>query len=253
MKTKAPAVALVKAVAKKVVEDALEDKYTTASMTLTGYPVYFNASIGSNAEIYPVLPQIGQGTNSSDRVGDRIRPKKLQVDVVITANGSYDSSQLNQVRLFILQDKSIRNTAALKDITALQTGTPIQTLLDFGGNVGYFTGIPSDIMRRVNKQRYTVFKDKVLEVCAGKGQTPQPGNGYNGTQTFVSGQQCWKLSFIIPTPKVLTYSAYGDAWPSNFAPFMCLGYVQPDGNASPDNLLTRVAVNWISHLDFEDA
>lgn len=243
----------MKAVAKQVVEDALEDKYVSKAIGTSGTPVYFNAAISSNSEVYPLLPEIAQGVNSNERVGDKIRPKRLRVDFVITANGSYNSSQLNQVRLFILQDKSIRNTNALKDIPLTQTGTPIGNLIDYGGTVGAFTGVPDVIMRRVNRQRYHVFKDKTMELCAGIGQTPQAANTYLGTQVFVSGQQCYKLSFVIPTPALLTYSSAGDVWPSNFAPFMCLGYVQPDGNATPDNILTRVAVNWISHLDYEDA
>jgi len=244
----------VKAVAKKVVTDALEDKYNKEEIAFGGLPVYFNAAISSTAECFPLLPKIAQGTDSHQRVGDRIRPKKFTVDVVICANGSYNSSSLNQVRLFILQDKSIKFTPDIRSIVATQPGTPIATqLIDYGSSVGGFQGIPNQIMMRVNKRKYTVFHDKVVEVLSGNGQTPQAINGYNGSQVFVSGQQCYKLRFTVPTPAVLKYSQLLDVYPSNFAPFMCLGYVQPDGNASPDNLLTRVACSWVSHLDYEDA
>jgi len=246
--------ALVKAVAKKVVSDALEDKYASAYIYPQGVPAYFNAGIVSNSECYYLLPGITQGTASNNRVGEKIRPKSLKVDFVITANGSYTSSQINQIRLFILEDKSIRNLDALRDIPLTQTGTPITTqLLDDGGITVGFQGLPTDIMRRVNKRRYTVFKDKHLMILSGSGQTPQNTNGYTGTQVFVSGQQCVKFSVKIPTPTVLKYSKELDFYPSNFAPFFCLGYAQPDGNAYPDNLLTRVAVNWVVHLDYEDA
>ena len=166
-------VALVKAVAKKVVDDALEDKYATSYLGLAnGGPSYFNAGIGGNYECYPLLPLMYQGTNSNQRVGDKIRPKSLRVDFIITANGSYNSSQLNQIRMFVLQDKSIRNSNALKDIPLTQTGTPIASeLLDLGGSLSGFSGRPDQIMFRVNRQRYTVFKDKVIELCAGNGQT----------------------------------------------------------------------------------
>jgi len=244
----------VKAVAKKVVADALEDKYEVSIAQASGYPIYFNAAISNSQECYPLLPKIVQGVSEGQRIGDKIRPKKFRVDVVITANGSYTSSQLNQVRLFVLEDKSIRDLKNLQLIPLTQPGTPIATeLLEAGSIVSGFTGYPSQVMIRVNRKRYTVFKDKVLEVLSGKGQTPQPGNTYVGDQTFVSGQQCWKLSFVVPTPAVLKYATALDAWPANFAPFLCLGYVQPDGNASPDNLLTRVACNWVAHLDYEDA
>jgi len=244
--------ALVTAVAKKVVSDALEDKYITAGAGST--PKYYNAGISSNSEIEVLMPAMQQGTNSGDRIGDKIRPKRLRVDVVVTTNGTLNSSQLNLVRIFFLEDKSIRNSVALKDIALTQIGTPIATqLLDSGGVLSGFTGVPNQIMRRVNRQRYTVFKDKVAELLAGTGQTPNASNGYNGSQVFVSGQQCFRFSVVIPTPAVLKYSQAADNYPSNFAPFMAVGYVQPDGNASPDNLISRITVNWVSHLDYEDA
>lgn len=255
VKKRATSNAVVRAVAKKVVADMLEDKYASASINpFSGTPVSFNASISSNSEVYPLLPQISQGTNSNNRFGDKIRPKRLRVDFVITANGTLSSSQINQIRLFVLQDKSIRNSNDLRSIPVTQPGTPITAqLIDFGGTVGGFSGIPDHIMRRVNKQRYQVFHDRVFEVLSGSGQTPNPINAYTGTQQYVSGEQCYKVSFVIPTPAVLVYSGQVDTWPTNFAPFMCLGYVQPDGNALPDFLLQRVVCNWVAHLDYEDA
>jgi hypothetical protein len=254
--SKAPTTALVKAVAKKVLSDQLEDKYARLiPPTESGVPVYFNANISANSECYPVLPQVAQGTNSNERIGDKIRPKRLRVDFVITANGSYNSSQLNQVRLFVLQDKSIKDLEALRDsIVEQRTGTPISTeLLDVGGQTNGFFGNPDQVMSRVNRNRYQVYKDKVCEVIAGLGQTPQATNLYLGTQVFVSDKQCWKFSVIIPTPVLLHYSQNDSVWPTNFAPFFCLGYVQPDGNAAPDSILQRIAVNWYCHLDYEDA
>lgn len=249
--------ALIKAVAKQVVASALEDKYNISIAQSSGLPIYFNAGINTNLEVYPLLPKIVLGTDSFNRVGDKIRPKKFMVSVVITANGNYTSSQINQVRLFMLEDKSIRDTLALQQVLATQPGTPIGSQLlrtgDIGGGTSGFAGYPSQIMLRVNRERYTVFHDRVLECLSGQGQTPQSSNGYVGNQTFVSGEQCWKLTFTIPTPAVLKYSQTISPYPTNFAPFLCLGYVQPDGNALPDNLLTRVACNWVSHLDYEDA
>ena len=256
-KTKAPASTkkLVTAVAKKVIADALEDKYAILSPGNTGgVPSYFNALIANNLDCYPLMPMIKQGTNSNERVGDKIRPKHMRVSFVITANGSYVSSQLNQIRLFILQDKGIHYTPNIRYIPTVSAGTPIATeLMDLAGTVGGFLGEPVDIMRRVNRQRYHVFHDRVFEVCAGKGQTPQPSNSFTGDQIFVSNQQCFKVTFRIATPAVFKYSNPSDVYPTNFAPFFCLGYVQPDGNATPDNLLTRIACNWYTQLDYEDA
>jgi hypothetical protein len=177
---------LVAAVAKKVVANALEDKYVTGSILGTGLPVYFNAAISSNAEIYPLMPAIAQGTATSDRVGDKIRPKYMRVDVVITANGSYTSSQINQVRLFILEDKSIRFTPALKDIVATQVGTPISTqLLDFWLNCWGFS--------RNSQSRHGESKSPKIHGFCRQGKRNFIWFWYNTSSTSVY----WNASFCI--------------------------------------------------------
>lgn len=243
----------MKAVAKKVIDSQIEDKYVAYTMTpappgTVGYPVSFNASISTSTELYPLLPPLLNGVSSYQRVGDRIRPKRFVVDVIVSANGGLTSSQLNMVRLFLIADKSY---GFWDDV---RPNTPITSqLLNNGDGVQGFTGIPATLMMPVNTEKYKVFHDKILQVRAGSGQTPNSTNAYVGTQTFVGTQQAWKLRFVIPTPAVLKYSGFNNDYPSNFAPFICLGYIQPDGNASPDNLITRVQMLYRSHLWFEDA
>ena len=243
----------MRAVAKKVIDSQLEDKYVAYTMVpappgTPGYPISFNASITTGSELYPLLPPLLNGVSSYQRVGDRIRPKRLTVDVILSANGGLTSSQLNMVRLFLISDKSYGNWDDVR------TNTPITTeLLNSGSGTQGFTGIPASLMMPVNAEKYKVYHDKVIQVRAGSGQTPNGTNAYVGTQTFVGTQQAWKLRFTIPTPAVLKYSGFNADYPSNFAPFICLGYIQPDGNASPDNLITRVQMLYRSHLWFEDA
>ena len=245
--------ALVRSVAKKVISSQLEDKYVGYTLQpappgTPGYPISFNASITVGTELYPLLPPLLNGASSYQRVGDRIRPKRFYVDVIVSANGGLTSSQLNMVRLFLLCDKALGNWDDVR------VNTPItQDLLNNGAGTQGFTGIPHTLCMPVNTERYKVLHDKVLQVRAGTGQTPNSTNGYVGSQTFVGTQQAWKLRFNIPTPAVLKYSGFNNDYPSNFAPFICLGYIQPDGNASPDNLITRVQMSYRSHLWYEDA
>lgn len=239
-------VSLVRAVAKKVLSDALEDKYNRAEIQAGGQPLLFNASITTYTECYNLLPSVVQGVDSFNRIGDKIRPKSLRVDMYIVANGTLTTSMLQRVRLFVLQDKSISNWTAI-------SGTPIGTqLLDFGSFLGGYSGLPNCELIRVNKRRYKVIKDKNMTLLKGTGLTPNVG-GLNGTQTFMATNQYHRFSFKIPTPAVLNYSNPGDSYPTNFAPFMCLGYTQPDGDAAPDSGVFKVACQFSSHLDYEDA
>jgi len=241
-----PQVSLVKAVAKKVVADALEDKYARAEIQAGGQPLLFNSSITTYTECYPLIPKVVQGTDSNNRIGDKLRPKSLRVELYMVSNGTLTTSMLNRVRLFVLEDRSLRNWQSIDT-------TPIGSqLLDFGSFLGGFSGLPNCELIRVNKRRYKVIKDKVVTFCKGTGVTPNVG-GINGTQTFVSGSQYHKMTFSIPTPAVLHYASPMDNYPTNFAPFMCLGYTQPDGDTAPDSGVFKIAVQYSAHLDYEDA
>lgn len=251
-KTKAT-VALIRAVAKKVVGDQLENKYETRLSQTSGYPRIYDCQITSN-DIYPLMPAISQGVASNERTGDKIRPKKMRVDFTLTTNNA-DTSSLNaQVRLLVLTDKTIKNSLELPPIVGTQPGSPVGTeLLQYGGVVAGYTALPSDDMARVNTERYSVIKDIHKELIKGAGTGPLPANSFIGTQTFVTGLSTHKFSVIIPTPAVLKYSQATDTFPTNFAPFFVLGYVQPDGNAGPSNLLQRVVLGYVVHFDYEDA
>jgi len=250
-----PTVALVKAVVKKVNDAALEDKYVTQFIQTSGYPRYLNAEIlGTSADLFPLMPQILQGVDSNNRVGDRIRPKKMRVDFTMSCNGEINSSWLLQTRLMVLQDKSIKDTNALLPNPGVQPGTPVGTdLLNVGGGLSGFTGAPGGIMTRINRERYTVIKDIHKELINGAGLGPILPNSWGGVQSFVSGAQCHKFSVVIPTPAVLKYAKATDSFPTNFAPFFVLGYAQPDGNAASSSIQSRVAINYVVHFDYEDA
>ena len=236
----------MRAVAKKVVSDKLEDKYNRQEPQPGGQPVLINASITTFSDVWNLLPSIVTGTEAHQRIGDTIRPKSLRVDFYIVANGTLTTSMLSRVRLFVLEDKSIKNWANM-------SGTSIgSNLLDFGATIGGYTGLPNQETVRVNKRRYKVIKDKVFTVMKGTGVTPQTA-GLGGTQTSMIASQFHKISFRVPTPAKLQYSNPGDFWPNNFAPFLTLGYTQPDGDLAPDSSVTKMAFTYNAHLDYEDA
>lgn len=248
-----PALALVKAVAKKVVADSMEDKYEIRLSQTSGYPRLYDAPITNN-DIYQLLPPIVQGTASNQRIGDKIRPKSMRVNFVLTTNNAETSSLIAQVRLLVLQDKSIKSVLALQPITGVQPGSPVGTeLLQYGGTLQGFQGLPSDVMARVNRERYSVIKDVQREVIKGAGRGPISANAYTGDQVYVTGQTTHRFTVVVPTPAVLKYSNQTDQFPTNFAPFFVLGYAQPDGNAAGSSLLQRIVLNFETHFDFEDA
>jgi len=245
-RVKKPTASLVRAVAKKVVADALEDKYARAEPQQGGQPVFLNSGITSPSDCYPIMPTIVQGSDKNQRIGDKIRPKSLVVQGYITSDGTLDTSMLQRVRLFIIEDKGIRNWQLSG---SLQVGSD---LLDNGGNKGQYSGLPNQETIRLNTDRYKKYVDRVYTLCKGEGLTPNAG-GVGGSQMFVSNQQIHPFRFKIPTPAVLNYNTGSNLYPTNFAPFLCLGHSQPDGDITPDVNVTKVAMTYSAHLDYEDA
>lgn len=239
---------------KKIVTGMNEKKFVAIAPTVSnpGTAVPFTQAI-TLGQCYPLLPVTAQGTAAENRIGDRLRPKSLVVHFTVSVNpagSTLASSNDMLARLLILEDRSLKGLIYLGN-------TPITTeLLDPGnGTFTGFTGLPNDVNQRINNNRYKVIRDKSIRVSNGNGQLPGAYNvtPYVGTQTFIAPGQIHQFSIRIKCPKVLKYETEAATWPSNFAPFFCMGYVTPQHDGVETVLDNRVLCNWVSQFDFTDS
>lgn len=212
----------------------------------TLYGVPFNSSITSSTEFYPIIPPCPQGLSEGQRLGDRIKPLGLTVRCLVSATGSYTSSQLSRCRLFVVSAKNIKDNL-------LQSQLQPDQLLDYGGFIQQYDGSPTGHTVPINKEGWTVYHDKRFTITKGTGKTPQLGNGYTGDQVFVPTNQSIELVFKVKLPANLTYAEDALVSPTNSAIWMALGYTQPDGATTPDNILGRITMTWISTMYYKDA
>lgn len=207
--------------------------------------------------IYPCLPGVDQGVNLFTRLGNRVTPKSLRVVFSITVNPAVACSEDLVCRLLCLSDKSIKDTTALVS-SPTQPGTPIESELLNNGDGSFvgFAGKPRDTQMRINRNRYTVHHDRLIKITKGEGDLSYSLNSYSGTQTFVSTGQSHQFSVRIPLPKTLQYAQDNFIYPTNAAPFWCMGVTQPSGDGTSGQVIAlnnHVLVNYTSHFDFEDA
>jgi len=248
----------------KIISRDTEDKYNTNAvgimtqpgvLPLSSQPGSFGSPLANTA--YTLLPDIGQGTNYSQRLGDKIKPKSLVVDWVfslapLTVAGS---SLPLMVRLLVLKDKEISGAQQVPT-------TPLSTelLLLGNGSVGG-AGIPSiqNILTRVNRKRYTVITDKVMKLDKGSGSDPDPTNSSVGNLSDVSVNSVHRFRTRIPCPAALLYPTTAAIFPSNFAPFFTVMWAQANGDLPapgdplPAIYVDPVAVAFVAHFDYEDA
>lgn len=194
----------------------------------------------SDADVVPILGSIPEGTDSNERLGDRVKPKALVVRGVIAPNPAYnpDNKPLI-VSVYILSCKD-KKTNAL--VTA---GAGMAYLLK--PNIGGTEEVPFDgsTFRQtfpVNSDKFKVHFQKKYIISSGS----VAGGNPRGIETIR-----WQYSFK-SLPASLTWDAGTGDDCNNFAPFMVIGYSYADGSAG-EGLQTRLVSQATAVLDYEDA
>jgi len=241
---------MVRAVAKQVVRQNVEDKYNSHNLVPSGTPVTVSGFIDGSV-LHSILPPVTQGDDTWERIGDRLRPKRLRVEITVTTNGQLPDAFLATVRCLILEDRSNKNATDLPTVTAPR----LQLLLDNGANQFQFTGRNQDLNTRINNRLFKVHCDKKLQLSKTVGtrlSSGAPGNMGSSMNT----PQAYRFSVVIPTPAQFIYAFPGSGTPTNFAPFIVLGYAFNDSNYAADPAEVpnqRISWNYMAHLDYEDA
>jgi len=229
---------------RKMIDGKIEDKIVVQQRTLAQH----NSSIGT-ADCTPLVPTIGQGVADWQRIGDKIKPKYLRVDVLASLpfdptfatpalgggfsfSGTYQSPLSVRVLVFTQNDIKTGSTGGAVDTGSLLRG-------DNGVNIGY-TGLAGDNLRPINNSKFKVLKDKKFELV------PLPRNTVDG-----SFKASHRFSLKLK-PGVFKYDVTTGDIPNNYCPFIAVGYAY-NNNSPPDFTLTPLTFQVISTLVYEDA
>lgn len=202
--------------------------------------VVHNSAI-ADADVVPILGSILEGTSSLQRIGDRVKPKRLTVRGIVGLNP--DNNPNNKpmiVSVYILACKDKKTNALV------QAGAGMADLLK--PNINGTEQVPFDgtTLRStypVNTEKFRVYYQKKFRIA--------PGTLATGTREYDFFR--WGYTFKqSKMPASLTWDeATGDDC-NNFAPFMVIGYSYTDGTL-PDVVATRLISNTSSEFTFEDA
>lgn len=213
----------------------------------------FNSGINSQADMIQILPNIGQGVGENQRIGNQIRAKKLTVKgfIKLDVNDVADSSTLPNVivRMMIV---TMKTAPSFTDAQG-QWGK-IGTLLKKGGTTSAFEGYLQDIYAPINTDVFTVHADKRFYLT----QSYLNAQGASVPSTYVAQDITKTVKFFNINVKcknrLLKFDedVQGDVGPSNFGPFLVLGYSYLDGSA-PDSVSTKVGLNIDTIFNYEDA
>lgn len=234
---------------KRVLDDKIEDKHYV-------YSIYNNASIPgggfNSAATNPtglttansIIPIITQGSNVSQRIGNRINVKSLIVRMSAVAAPVLAGISLNPV-----EGSPIYLRCVFYNRKDSQTNNTNDTILDFGPTSGAFTQSLESLMLRYNKDTFNIIKSLTFKLApcqrqdSGVTDPREPPNGF-----VPSVFKSFKI-------KCLVKLHYDDATaqPMHRIFFAC-GVVNVDGQpVFFVFMVVKVKITLTTHLIYEDA
>lgn len=200
-----------------------------------------------------LIPQLGTGTGTWQRLDQRITPIKLTTHWHFAFADTITRSMNILVTLYCFQKKNIKY---VPDMTLDVTNNGVQLLA--AGNSGVvqpFNGYITESDLPINKDSYVLLKKYTFQLTNNVG-LPN-GDTTAGNAPNVSLAASHKhISLTIKTPKQLHYKPDkpGTAfiYPEGFAPFWACGYAHVGGSA-PDAINTDLLVSWNTMMTYLDA
>lgn len=229
----------VASVAKSVLSRAAENKVIA---TLAEQDVAHNFPIGA-ADCEPLVPEISQGPMANQRIGDRVKPKRLTVKGVISLNPEQGWAAQSDIygRVLILAQKDLKVGSQIlaSDVDTAHLLRP--ALATAASDEAPFNGNTCDLMYPVNTEKFRVYMDKTFKFAVTKAAS---------VETMPRYSHRWSYTFK-QLPASLTWDEGNGDWANNFAPFVCVGFAYSDGGA-PETVQTKFITNTYAHLEYED-
>lgn len=243
----------------KRVNAVIQKKTETKQNSFTLGSLDFNGPVSNVADVLRIIPQITQGTDGGNRIGDTIQGQKIVVRGHMMINAVPNTSGVTiptaipansrlMIRAFICSIKKFQN---YDDVSA--TTAWMSKFLKNGNTLQALDGTLPSMYLPVNTDVVTVHKEIKRYVTIPTIYSQVVGTPITDiTNTAVSFQGSCKLfTATIKCKKILKYDDSSFS-PQNFAPIMVISYAHMD-SSSADLITARINANYVSTLFFEDA
>lgn len=245
-KTKKSLVKLVE----KIVHKNVENK--TAFLEYTGQ---VNGQIATNADVIQILPLIGPGVLSNQRIGDVIRGLKLNIKGILINNGGSFTTEgvilpttRMAIRLMIVQPKRYGSFADTFNSSAGWLGQ----LLEKGNSFVGFSGVSSDLWAKINTKEIVKYYDRIYYFTQSNIFVPTVVEAAY-TAVMDGGYKFVNINLKMKNKKINYNDNYdGFTRPVSYNPVMIMGVVMLNGdNTYPEQ--NTIIMNFTSNFTYEDA
>lgn len=232
------------ALIKNILAKKTEDKYVTSRVENF---VFHNSGIGGG-DCYRVCPQISQGDENYNRLGDSIKPKYLTITGVASiprSQGINNAAIL--VDVFCLTMKEAKSWSNVNATFGSRVDAFLRLNDEGGTPTKSYDGSIMDPMYKVNDKLFRTLAHKRFQL------NPIQVQPFTAGQVSVeeAGHVAKRFTMKIKCPATLDYDTAG-VDPTNWAPFISVGYSYIDGSPPDALTTTRVLMNVVSHLHYSD-
>lgn len=230
---------------KKVLNKVQETKIAWRQATNVNYnSVMTDATDVTNNYL---VPNITNGTGISNRIGERITLKSLNIKghiITNITNTTYENCRIG-VRMLIVQPKDTSSQTSIDDTS----GNWLYSLIREGGTTAAFGGLVRDLYSPINKDLITCYYDKLFYM-----QMPYNAISVTGVQNVQSMTKFFDINLKVKG-KVLRYdnSVDGGVASVNFNPVLLIGYAKLDSSAADTGTTAKINLNYVSEIHFTDA
>lgn len=243
------------ALVRKLIDRKTEDKFISWENAPGGTTTTARSiGVSSLGSVIPLIRDIQNGPESYQRLGDKVRPKYLMVRGYIAINNTVPVETAARVRIMVVSNKSVKNASPLvAPISSLPLGALLNdNLASSAPSVAHgFRGIADDDTASINSEQFVTHSDKHYDlVQAGKTAAP-PIQGTGAMSVY----RYFKIK--VKCLAALDFTDPNGDYPTNFAPFLLMGYSYPEGWGfpvlDPDPLGNQIRIYVRSTLYYEDA
>lgn len=237
---------------KKRVLDVVRGQVETKQAWTSFPPTAFNSFATSAADLLQIIPSIAKGTDDNDRIGDQVHPQRLHFRAIFNMypQGPSISNGYKRIwcRFLIVTPKSFPQYAAAVNNAATWLGT----VLKKGGTTSAMNGDITDANSPVNTDAVICHFDKLMFFGEDMFYA-----GTTSVGTMISVDHLTKFvnkTFSFGRTRKFKYddSLSAGLLPSDIGYIGLLSYGFCDGSTA-DSVTTRMQLQYVSWLDYEDA
>jgi len=229
---------------KKITAPAEEVKYV-AEQWATRQAVATLSTV-SGANLYPMLPEVSEGAQANERLGNALNPKSIRTHFAMYFNNDSVNTANIYVRLLCVSSREAKSYDALANIAGANL------FLDgLGGSTDLNSANYSDNLTQnqflpVNRKSWIVHHDKIIHLAKGYGFTNNDNTPARTPTGYVP--LCARITLDTPHKGALKYDKPLDTKANNFAPVWCAyAWTADNGTASiyPIQIDTRSEMYFV--------